>query len=173
MGKDLDKALTHTEQAELLIDNLREELTGLIKELLPPVLEDKGLVAALRQFTDDWLQQNEIELDLQIQNERPLPVDIEQAILIIVRETLSNVARQATHVLVRLVFSGQDLMCTIKDDGIGFNLHEKHSGFGLRSLQERASGLGSELNIKSALGEGTEVSFTVLSARSNQIKEEQ
>jgi signal transduction histidine kinase len=92
-------------------------------------------------------------------------VDIEQAILIIVRETLSNVARhsQATHVLVRLVFSGQDLKCTIKDDGKGFNMHENHSGFGLRSLQERASGLGSELNIKSALGEGTEVSFTVLS----------
>ncbi len=165
MGKDLDKAQTHAEQAELLIDNLREELTGLIKELLPPVLEDKGLVPALRQFTEDWLQQNEIELDLQIQNERPLPVDIEQAILKIVRETLSNVARhsQATNVLVRLVYSDQDLSCTIKDDGKGFDLQENRTGFGLRSLQERASGLGSELKIKSAIGEGTEVSFTVLS----------
>ena len=165
MGKDPDKAQTHVEQAERLIDNLREELTGLIKELLPPPLEDKGLVSALREFTEDWSQQNEIELDLRIKNERSFPVSFEQVIFKIVQEALSNVARhsQATHVLVRLVFSGQDLKCTIKDDGKGFNLHENHSGFGLRSLQERASGLGSELNIKSALGEGTEVSFTVLS----------
>lgn len=165
MGKDPDKAQTHVEQAEHLIDNLREELTGLIKELLPPVLEDKELVPSLREFTGDWSQQNEIELDLQIKNERSLPVDIEPAIFKIVQETLSNVARhsQATNVLVRLVYSDQDLKCTIKDDGKGFDLQINRTGFGLRSLQERASKMGSELKIKSAIGEGTEVSFVVLS----------
>ena len=165
MGKDPDKAQTHVEQAEHLIDNLREELTGLIKELLPPVLEDKELVPSLREFTGDWSQQNEIELDLQIKNERSLPVDIEPAIFKIVQETLSNVARhsQATNVLVRLVYSDQDLKCTIKDDGKGFDLQINRTGFGLRSLQERASKMGSELKIKTAIGEGTEVSFVVLS----------
>jgi NarL family two-component system sensor histidine kinase LiaS len=162
--QDPQQAQSHVEQADRLINDLREELTNLIKELRPPVLKDKGLVLALKEVAADWSQQNGIELDLRVKNERSLPLDIEQAVYKIVQEALSNVARhsQADNVFLRLVYSDQSLKCSIKDDGKGFDPLKDHAGFGLQSLRERASGLGSELQISSIIGNGTEISFEVL-----------
>jgi NarL family two-component system sensor histidine kinase LiaS len=161
--QDPQQAQSHVEQADRLINDLREELTNLIKELRPPVLKDKGLVLALKEVAADWSQQNGIELDLRVKNERSLPLDIEQAVYKIVQEALSNVARhsQADNVFLRLVYSDQSLKCSIKDDGKGFDPLKDHAGFGLQSLRERASGLGSELQISSIIGNGTEISFEV------------
>jgi len=161
--QDPQQAQSHVEQADRLINDLREELTNLIKELRPPVLKDKGLVLALKEVAADWSQQNGIELDLRVKNERSLPLDVEQAVYMIVQEALSNVARhsQADNVFLRLVYSDQSLKCSIKDDGKGFDTLKDHAGFGLQSLRERASGLGSELQISSIIGNGTEISFEV------------
>ena len=163
IDQDPQQARSHVEQADRLINDLREELTNLIKELRPPVLKDKGLVLALKEVAADWSQQNGIELDLRVKNERSLPLDIEQAVYKIVQEALSNVARhsQADNVLLRLVYADQSLKCSIKDDGRGFDPLKDHAGFGLQSLRERASGLGSELQVSSIIGNGTELSFEV------------
>ena len=123
MTHDPEAALTRIDEAERLIDDLRKELTILIEELRPAALEDKGLASAVREYAEDWSRQNGIKLHVNIQHERPLPLDAEQMIFRIIQEALANVARhsQASSVEIGLVYNKHNITCTINDDGIGFD----------------------------------------------------
>jgi len=114
-----NKALENIEEAERLTNALRKELTNMIQDLRSPALEGKGLAAALQGYGQDWSRQNEIEIDIRLQGERPLPLDIEQAVFRIVQEALANVARHsnADKVEIRMVYTSRELTCTIRDNG--------------------------------------------------------
>jgi signal transduction histidine kinase len=156
-------AAAHVEQVERLIYALRQELTSLIQELRPAALESKGLASALREYAADWSRQNGIELEVRAQGERSLSLDIEQALFRIVQEALSNVARhsEASSAEIGLVYTKLNISCTISDDGLGFDPDQEHSGFGLRSMRERASALGGALTVESVAGAGTRISLAV------------
>ena len=161
--QDPGTAETHIVEAERLINSLRKELTNLIEELRPAALEDKGLAAAIREHAEDWSRQNEIELEVNVQHERQLPLDVEQMIFRIIQEALANIARhsQATSAAIGLAYNQYDITCTISDDGIGFNAQKNPRGLGIRSMQERAKSLDSAVKIESAPGKGTSISFSV------------
>ncbi len=163
ISQDPEAALTRIDEAERLIDDLRKELTILIEELRPAALEGKGLASAVRAYAEDWSRQNGIELQVNAQHERPLPLDVEQMIFRIIQEALANVARhsQASSVEIGLVYNKHNITCTINDDGVGFDPEKKTEGFGIRSMQERANALGSEVILESVPGMGTRISFTV------------
>ncbi len=162
INQDPKAAEARIDEAERLTYDLRKELTNLIEELRPAALEDKGLASAVHEYAEDWSRQNGIELQMNIQHERPLSLDVEQMIFRIVQEALANVARhsQASKVEIGLVYTKLDITCTISDDGLGFD-PEKSGGFGIRSMQERAKALGSILTLETAPGKGTSISFTV------------
>jgi NarL family two-component system sensor histidine kinase LiaS len=161
--RDPAAAAPHVQEAERLMYELRQELTLLIQELGPVTLQGKGLASALREYAADWSQQTGIELEVRVRGERSLPLDVEQAAFRIVQEALSNVARhsQAHSAEINLIYTGHDVTCTIRDDGIGFDPDSARDGFGLRSMQERANALGCTLEVESVAGEGTRLSFTV------------
>jgi len=163
LPQDPVAAETHVEEAERLINDLRKELTILIKELRPAALEDKGLASAIRTYAEDWSRQSGIELEVNVQHEHRLPLYVEQMIFRIVQEALANVARhsQATRAVIWLAYNKQNINCKITDNGIGFDTEKNPSGFGIRSMQERAKSLGSTITIESALDSGTSISFTV------------
>jgi len=163
MPQNPGAAQASIEEAERLIDDLRKELTILIEELRPAALEGKGLALALREYAENWSRQNGIELRVNTQQERPLPLDVEQMIFRIIQEALANVARhsQASRVEIGLVYSNLEIICTIYDDGIGFDTEKISDGFGIRSMQERANALGSAVTFESAPGKGTRISVTV------------
>jgi len=162
------------EEAEHLIDDLRNELTNLIKELRPAALRDKGLASSVREFAEDWSRQNVIELRVNTQHERGLPLDIEQMIFRIIQEALSNVARhsQAKSAGVLLAYDKHSISCTISDDGVGFDLKDTSGGFGIRSMQERAKALGSAITLDTAPDKGTQISFTVTLENPDKNEEE-
>jgi len=161
--QDPGAAQASIEEAERLIDDLRKELTILIEELRPAALEDKGLASAIRVYAEDWSRQNGIELEVNTHHEHQLPLDVEQMIFRIIQEALANVARhsQAGSAAIGLAYNKLDITCTINDDGIGFDPKENPSGFGIRSMQDRAKSLGSAVTLVSAPGNGTRISFTV------------
>jgi len=161
--QDPGAAEARIKEAERLIDDLRKELTILIEELRPAALEDKGLASAIRAYAENWSRQNKTELQVNTQNERPLPLDVEQIIFRIIQEALANVARhsQADSAAIGLDYNKLDITCTINDNGIGFDPKENPSGFGIRSMQERARALGSAVTLESAPGNGTRISFSV------------
>jgi NarL family two-component system sensor histidine kinase LiaS len=168
-------AQTHIEQAEHLTKQLRQELTNLIWQLRPPTLSEKSLPSAVREFAGDYSQQNDIVVEVRIEQERPLPLEIEQTIFRIIQEALANVARhsEASRVEIRLVYTKREITCIIIDNGVGFDPDNVHTGYGLRSMEERATAMGANLTVTSVLGKGTSVALAVPlseSIRTNQEK---
>ena len=160
---DPQAAASHLVEAEQLAYELRQELTGLIDELRPVALADKGLTSALRNYSSDWSRQNDISLDMRVQGQRSLPLDTEQTIFRIAQETLANIARHshASHVDIQLAYTRDNISCTITDNGRGFDTNKKNSGFGLHSMQERASSLNASLTIESEIGQQTRLTLSV------------
>jgi NarL family two-component system sensor histidine kinase LiaS len=175
LDQDPTKAVKPIEEAERLIDTLRQELSNLIQELRPPALESKGLATALRDYSEDWSRQNKMEVKLRIQGERLLPLDIEQTVFRIMQEGLANVARhsKADKVEIDLNFTATELTCSILDNGRGFDPSEVLMGFGIRSMKERAKTLGSQFSLESAVGEGTCITFSLKLNGDSQNEENQ
>jgi NarL family two-component system sensor histidine kinase LiaS len=163
MSQDPVTAEVHIKEAERLVDDLRKELTNLIEELRPAALANKSLASAVHAYANNWSRQNGIELLVNVQDERLLPLDMEQIVFRIIQEALANVARhsQASRAEIGLVYTRDEFTCTIEDDGIGFDPDQQDGGFGIRSMQERAKSLGGALTHDSAPGKGTLVSFKV------------
>jgi len=157
LKRDPDAAGAHIREAEGLIRNLRRELGNLIRQLRPAELEGKGLATALRDYAADWLKQTGISQEVIVRRDRRLPLDIEQAIFRILQEALANSARHshASGVKMKMVYSDDDVTCTLYDDGIGFDPSQKFTGFGLHSMRERAAAVGGTLRIESTPDSGT------------------
>jgi len=155
-----EKSYAHLIEAECLIGKVRQELTDLIQELRPVEMKGKGLIRALREYSDEWRRRNEIDLNLHVQRERSLPLEVEKSLFRIIQEALSNVAwhSQARKVDLIIRFMPDNLWVTIQDDGKGFNSELIQSdGFGLKSMKERAELIGGELVIESKSGRGTKI----------------
>ncbi len=151
-------------QADALIRQAQQELTALIRELRPAALQDKGLVAALREHLDGWENQTGIAADFQVQHEQRLPLETAQALLRVAQEALANAARHsgARHVRVRLAWEAHTVRLTVEDDGQGFDpAAAQGKGLGLTSMAERVRALGGHLEIVTRPGHGTRVEATL------------
>jgi NarL family two-component system sensor histidine kinase LiaS len=157
--RDPDQAKEHLLEAQKLVDRVRQELTDLILKLRPADLEDGGLPTALGEYAVAWAQQNDIEVDVQVSGDGRLPLDVDQALYRISQEALANTARHsgASTAGIRLVYSGDQVTLTVEDNGRGFDPGERHSGLGLHSMHERAELIGGRFQVKSAVGQGTQV----------------
>jgi NarL family two-component system sensor histidine kinase LiaS len=154
-------AKPHLLEAEKLIDKVRTELTGLILELRPRDLQSGGLASALRKYALDWAHHSGIDIEMQVEGARALPLQVEKTLFRIAQEALANTARHshAQHTEILLVYGPDSVTLTIVDDGRGFDTTTAQGGMGLRSMRERAELINAELVITSELGEGTVTSI--------------
>jgi PAS domain S-box-containing protein len=152
-----------------------DEVQRIARNLRPSVLDEMGLVAALRATCTEFADRSGVSLKLA---SKPLtarlPAEIELALYRILQKALDNVEKHAHagHVTVRLTKQGTLVQLTIKDDGIGFDSDQppgkrkKKRDFGLLRMRERATYVGGTLNIKSAHHNGTEIDVRIpLAAR--------
>jgi len=174
LRRDPSAAEAHLIETEHIIDQLREELTNLIFELRPAMLESQGLAPALDNYAMEWSRQNSIAAEVRLANERPLPIEIEQALFRIVQEALANVARhsKAGNVEIDLRFNLDHLILTLSDDGQGFEPKSSPTGFGLRSMNQRAESLGGNFTIDAVPGRGTTLTCRILIPESNRNGQE-
>lgn len=164
LKQDPEAAAVHLEEAELLVHQAQQELGSLIQELRPAALEGKGLGAALEEYVATWSRQNGIEAQVQAENGQRLPLHVEQALLRVAQEALSNVARHsgAQKATLYLEQAGETIALRVVDDGRGFSLGAaREDGFGLHSMGERIEALGGRLSVESAPGRGTTVTARV------------
>ncbi|HLZ56007.1 MAG TPA: sensor histidine kinase [Ktedonosporobacter sp.] len=149
----------HLLEAETLAYQAQQELTTLIRELRPLVLQDnKGLAVALQDYVTTWSRQQNITTDIQVPEARPLSPPLEEALLRLTQEALSNIARhsQATSVQVVMEYESGQVVLSISDNGCGFDAAKLNgSGVGLHSMQERMEALGGTVSIESTIGQGT------------------
>lgn len=159
-----NKALENARELVPTIQRAMEETRTIYMGLRPRVLEDFGVLAALRWYRDELLKlypERHIELDLGIDESR-IPEHLTVPIFRIAQEALNNVCKhsRAEWVDLSLLFDGNGIELTISDDGVGMNMEQMlGSGsarcLGMTSMKERAEMFGGTLSIESAPGKGT------------------
>ncbi len=148
--------------AKLTQDTL-ENIRLLAQQLRPSVLDDLGLLAALRWLVEDSQQRLhlavELEVDAKEQQWRQLPPVYETALFRIAQESLTNVARHAhaQRAWISLRHEQGQLRLQIRDDGRGYTPGQEQAGLGVFGMRERASLLGGTLTVLSHSGQGTTV----------------
>jgi signal transduction histidine kinase len=145
-----------------------EDVHRLILDLRPSVLDDLGLVSAIRWYAERHLSSRAISVRCEFGDMPRLPPETETALFRISQETLSNVARhaQATAVLVEVGIEGAEVRIAIEDDGRGFDPGAAVPGdgrphWGLMGIRERAEIFGGTAVIESSPGKGTRVEVRI------------
>jgi signal transduction histidine kinase len=80
-----------------------------------------------------------------------LSAELETTVYRLVQESLTNIVKhaEASHVWVSVAFEGSEIIVEVRDDGRGFDLDSRTSGFGLAGMRERVSLAGGTLSIAS------------------------
>ena len=136
------------------------ELRALLTNLWSDELLQGGLTRALTRLAEDMQTSHGIPVHLACRDEPDLPTAVKEVLVRIVQEALRNVAKHAAarRVDVVLEFASTGLLLAITDDGVGFDPRAPHAGhFGLRSMRERAEGIGGTLELVSSSGRGTQI----------------
>jgi signal transduction histidine kinase len=156
------------EEVKALAVRTLEDVHRLILDLRPSVLDDLGLLSAIRWYGDRALATRGVSVRCEFGDLPRLPPETETALFRICQETLSNVARHAhaTAVLVQVGMDGGDVLVEIEDDGKGFDAGEvaRRQGrrpWGLLGIRERAEILGGTARVDSSPGSGTRVEVRV------------
>ena len=140
------------------------------QDLRPSLLDDLGLLPALRSMAKDISEREGIATEVNVAGaERRLPPEVELLIFRIVQEALSNVCRhaEATEVLVGIEFARGNTKVMVQDNGRGFELPPRvdelprGGKLGLAGMQERATLAGGTLKVRSARGRGTTITVEI------------
>jgi signal transduction histidine kinase len=140
------------------------EMRLLLHQLRPSVLEEVGLVQAIQQRLDAVERRANIDAQLVVQGDlTALPQKVEDEFFNTAQEALNNSLRhaRAESVRVRIQKDQGLLILVVEDNGIGFDPSAKHTGLGLKNMQERADAIGGSLAIHSEIGQGTRVTISV------------
>jgi signal transduction histidine kinase len=153
--RDPVQASRQLEQVEAELGQALEDLRDLARGIYPPLLEDRGLAAALRSQASKAAVPATVEAD----GLGRYPRDREAAVYFCCLEALQNVAKYAgaRSVLVRVQEREGDLVFAVADDGAGFDPATTGYGTGLRGMADRLEALGGDLRVDSAPGRGTTV----------------
>jgi signal transduction histidine kinase len=140
-----------------------QETRLLIFELRPPILDELGLVAALRARLDAVEGRSGIACQVELAEIERLPPRVETALYRITQEALNNILKHAGAARVTLDLRQQagKIRLEIGDDGCGFDPQAAQQGYGLQGMQERAEQLGGSWKLSSAPGEGTRITVEV------------
>jgi signal transduction histidine kinase len=156
-----------------VVDRTIEGLRRIIAKLSPLVLQELGLVAAIRKEAKDLAKSAGVKARVVIDDSvGRLAGDIEAAIYRVVQEALHNVAKhsQAKTVTIQMSRERDQVYLLVEDDGVGFGkpagLKNERPRFGLEGIRERIGMLGGKVRITSAKGKGARLEIRVPAERS-------
>lgn len=157
---------TRLDESLRLVDQITERIRSVMSDLRPPMLDDCGLIATLRWYSNQVSSRTGIFVTVKGEDRNlSLPSTVETALFRIAQEALTNVTKhaQATQVNISLLVENGVARLVIADNGIGFELMPETSftgdrGFGLLIMKERAEAVNGRCWIESQLGSpGTQV----------------
>jgi signal transduction histidine kinase/ligand-binding sensor domain-containing protein len=168
MPNQNDQARRYLDLARKMARHSLTEARRSVMDLRASALEGQDLAAALQSGTAQWTAGSNVEVSLDISGpENPLSQDMEQHLLRIAQEAVTNVLKHAgaSRIWVKLHREARKIYLRIVDNGRGFEQKDVFADlgghFGLIGMRERAERLGGELHLKSRPGEGTQVEVTV------------
>jgi signal transduction histidine kinase len=157
--KDPAKAQVLIAQLKDDADEALETLRDLARGIYPPLLADKGLVAAL----ESQARKAPVPIDIQVDGIERYSQDVEAAIYFCCLEALQNVAKYAgaSTVEIRLRSADGRVSCQISDNGQGFDMAATPRGSGLQNMADRMEALGGSVEVQSSIGSGTSVTASL------------
>jgi signal transduction histidine kinase len=150
-----------------VVDRTIEGIRRIIGKLSPLVLQELGLVAAIRKEAKDFARNTGVKARVLIAEDvGRLASGTEQAIYRVVQEALHNVAKhaQAKNVTVQVERTNELVQVVVEDDGVGIQSHSSNSrdhSFGLAGIKERVAMLGGTSRVVSTKGKGTRIEISV------------
>ncbi len=159
MARTLDRALE-------LVDEGMRGIRNVTNDLRPSLLDDLGLLPALRSLAADFAERRGVKVALTAPDTLPVLSDeAEVALFRALQEALSNVARHAGNAPadVEIVANGGEVILRVADHGPGFDGEgslarlEAAGHLGLAGMRERIVALGGSVQVKSAPGAGATI----------------
>jgi signal transduction histidine kinase len=154
------------QRVQSLTVQVHKEISRLIGDLRPALLDTLGLVPAARQHAESRLALVGIPISVDVRGQvRRLPTNVEVTLFRWVQGAVGNIVKhsQAKHAELIFEFKESDLTVSVRDDGIGFDvskitdIEENGRGRGLFSMRERIGSLNGTGGVESQLGIGTTV----------------
>jgi two-component system sensor histidine kinase UhpB len=167
---DDSEMLSRLQSLRQMAQESLECLRSIIYDLRPAILDDLGLLPAIRWYAQTNLEQSGIQVELNFPSESPdLPQPLTTTLFRITQEAVNNIIRHSQAKKASITLSFQDGLITlqVRDDGFGFNpaqmsqeaVHLQH--WGLVGIQERLELVGGKLAISSDPSQGTTLTVTV------------
>jgi signal transduction histidine kinase len=165
---NLPPAREHLLKVKGLLDLIEGQLRQLSHELRPTILDDWGLLPALKFLAEGVTARTGLFIKVEGESAPALSPLLATTLYRIVQEALTNVTRhaKATQVKVTLQHELQTLRCSIKDNGVGFDVSSLSArtgerGLGLIGIRERLHSVGGSPSLVSTPGRGTELVITI------------
>jgi two-component system sensor histidine kinase UhpB len=148
-----------------LVQETASCIRNVMSELRPPVLDDYGLLEALRWYGEQVNDRSCIEIVIEGESLTPrLDPAVETSLFRVAQEALTNAVKHAnaSEIIIKLHEINGVVRLGILDDGIGFDLKQsreknENSGWGLMTMRERITALGGKLRFESVPGKGTKI----------------
>lgn len=160
------EAAKRASETSVLVKEASKQIRTISYLLHPPLLDEVGLVSALRCYIEGFSERSKIATRLEVPRELAgLSKEMELCVFRVVQECLTNINRHAASptAAVRVVQDGACVRVEIEDSGQGISREKEaavtsavHYGVGLRGMRERLRQLGGALRIQSS-GQGTRV----------------
>ena len=153
-------------KVQALTVQVHKEVSRVISNLHPTVLDTLGLVAAARQHVKNTLQPLNINATVEAKGtEMRFAPDVEAALFRVIQGSVGNIIKhsKAKNASIALVYQPDEFSLTIRDDGQGFDVsrltdvEQSGRGRGLFSMRERIGFLGGTSGVESKIGTGTTV----------------
>ena len=168
MPEQQSAARRYLDMARRMARHSLTEARRSVMDLRASVLEGQDLAAALESGMRIWTAGSGVDVRVDVSGpETVLPQEMEQHLLRIAQEAVTNVVKHAgaDRIAIKLHTEARKLYLRIEDNGHGFETPDVFSSrgghFGLIGMRERAERLGGELHLASNPGEGTEVEVRV------------
>ena len=135
-----------------LVDELSRELRTMSHLLHPPLLDEAGLLSAVRWYVEGFAERSKIAVDLQLDSSvGRLPAELETAIFRIVQECLTNIHRHSASKSAGIIINrdSHEIRVEISDQGHGMPMPITRAGVGIQGMRERVRQLDGHLEIVS------------------------
>ncbi len=154
-------------QSRSLAAQTLADLRKLIYDLRPEVLDQLGLVPALRSYIKSHLEAENIQVQLNFLGLKDrLSPQVEITLFRVIQEAITNIVRHsgALKVNIQVMAKNSVVTTTIEDNGRGFDVEaalQAPESWGLRGIRERVAIVGGKLSIESEVGKGTCLQFQI------------
>ncbi|MGL5877098.1 MAG: sensor histidine kinase [Xenococcaceae cyanobacterium] len=161
--KDPDNAKSFLTRAQKLGEIAISEVRQSVGTLRADVQEDEAIDCLINSLVEDFQRGTGIPVVTAIESNSHLPPETSKTIYRIVQEALTNICKhaQATKVKIQLDFDRERVDLTIEDNGKGFKVDRKTSGFGLHSMRERVAALNGTFQLETDPGRGCRLSAKI------------